>query len=103
MKKLFLVLLVTSGVFYQESQARCNRRHCHRSSAVAGFLGAITGATIAAAAYSEPCYYRNCPQYDFVYPGSPIYTYDYPTYVYSPVYAYPDMRYNIYPSYYFYR
>lgn len=65
---------------------------------LADFLGGITGAT-AAQAYND-CYPVN-PNYDFVYPGVPIYAYDYPTQVYSPVYSYINTRYSVYPSYFF--
>jgi hypothetical protein len=71
-----------------------------RCSRFATFLGAISGAT-AAARYND--YYPVYPQYDFVYPGAPIYAYDYPVQVYAPVYTYTSMRYSVYPSYYYIR
>ncbi len=69
-----------------------------RCSRLATVLGAITGAS-AAAAYND-CYPAN-PNYDFVYPGAPLYAYDYPTQMYSPVYSYINVRYSVYPSYYY--
>lgn len=71
-----------------------------RCSRFASALGAITGAS-AAAAYNER--YPVNPNYDFIYPGAPRYIYDYPTQVYAPVYSYTRMRYSVYPSYYFIR
>lgn len=99
MKKLLLALVITGGSLYQDLEARCHRRYSRGSSLFAGIVGAVAGAAVAAS-IDYPCYYRECPQYDFAYPAAPLFAYDYPTYVYSPVYAYPDMRYSIYPSYY---
>ena len=81
-----------------QTDARCRRRRC-RGSAVAEFLGAVTGSALAASRYSDRCYYREGPPFDFAYPAAPLYAYDYPTYVYSPVYSYTNIRYDIYPSY----
>jgi hypothetical protein len=77
------------------------RRCRSNGAAAAGFFGALTGATLAASAYSDQCYYREGPPYDFYYPGAPIYAYDYPTYIYAPTYADVSIRYSIYPSYYY--
>ena len=93
--KLLLFALLTLSLHID---ARCRRR---RNSVVAGFLGAVTGATIAASAYGDQCYYQDGPQYNYIYAGAPRYVYDYPTYVYSPVYAYNNVRYTSYPSYFF--
>ena len=99
---LGLLSLLSLGLAFSSLEARCRRR-CNRRAAVADFLGAITGATAAARAYSDECYYREGPPYEYIYPGAPIYVYDYPTYVYAPRYAYMDIRYDIYPSYFFRR
>jgi hypothetical protein len=80
------------------ANASLEARRCSRFAA---FLGAVSGAT-AAACYDD-YYYPVYPQYDFVYPGAPIYAYDYPTQVYAPVYAYTSIRYSVYPSYYYIR
>ncbi len=98
--KLLLALLCT-GVAITTIDARCRRRR--RTSVVAGFLGAVTGATLAATAYGDQCYYQDGPAYEFVYAESPRYIYSYPTYVYAPTYSYMHVRHNIYPSYYFRR
>ena len=102
MKKLFAILLITGGALYQNIEARCHRRHSQGSSIFAGIVGAITGAAVAAS-INTPCYYRESPAYEFVYPAAPLYAYDYPTYVYAPVYTYPEMRFTRYPSYYLMR
>ncbi len=68
-----------------------------RCSPLAAVLGTITGAS-AAAEYVDRRPVR--PNYDFVYPGAPIYIYDYPPQVYSPVYSYINTRYSVDPSYY---
>ena len=96
-KKAFFVLI---GVGLVPSLHAQNRQ---REAAVGRFLGALTGATLAEESFGNQCYYQDGPAYLFVYPGAPIYAYDYPTYVYSPIYAYPDMRHAIYPSYFFSR
>jgi len=93
---LALIFSVTTETF---TQSRCRRHRCD-SHIVAGFLGGLTGATLAAASFGDQWYYQDGAAYEYVYPGAPLYAYDYPTYVYSPVYAYSDMRYTTYPSYY---
>lgn len=96
--KAYLMLI---GTFFIMGTITAQPRY--RESAVAQFLGAITGATFAEEAFGNQCYYQDGPAYLYVYPGAPLYAYDYPTYVYAPQYAYPDMRHAIYPSYYFSR
>lgn len=70
------------------------RRCCRRNGgAVAAgmFAGAIAGAAIAGSCDVD-CYgYYDPyvpPAYRVYYPGAPILAYDYPTYKYSPMYAY---------------
>lgn len=94
--KYIMVALLIAGGLYQTTQARCHRR---RRGSIAGFFSAVTGSALAARSYSDRCYYREGPQYDFAYPAAPLYAYDYPTYVYAPVYSYQRVRYSIYPSY----
>jgi hypothetical protein len=73
-------------------------RRCSRSATAAGFIaGALTGAALAGA--MDDMYYTDIPAYNIVYPGMPLYEYDYPTYSYAPVYAYYDTLYTLYPSY----
>ena len=83
--KLLLIILLAQTIQAQ------------RCSPLAEVLSTITG-TRAAAAYMDrrPA----SPNYDFVYPGAPLYAYDYPTQVYSPVYSYINTRYSVSPSYY---
>lgn len=78
-------------------------QRCTRDAAVGRFLSGLTGASLAEDAFGNQCYYQDGPPYLFIYPGAPIYAYDYPTYLYAPMYAYPNMRHAIYPSYFFYR
>lgn len=92
----FLLIALLAGF---DAEARRSRRCCHGGAAAAGFFaGAFTGAALAGA--YDRAYYVDMPTYEMVYPGAPILAYDYPTYVYTPVYAYPDTLYT-YPGYYF--
>ena len=95
-----VILVLFCTAFFVESSVAQDR---HRNAAVGRFLSGLTGAAAANDAFGNQCYYQDGPAYDFIYPGAPIYAYDYPAYVYSPIYAYPDMRHAIYPSYYFTR
>ena len=96
--KRIVILMLLCVVGSSLVEARCHRGR-GSGAALAGFFGAVTGAAIAASAYSDRCYYREGPPFEFAYAGAPIYVYDYPTYMYAPVYASPEMRYSIYPSY----
>ena len=91
--KTNLYLLALTVLVSHSIQAR-------RCSALATILGGITGATAAATYYER---YPVNPNYDFIYPGAPLYAYDYPTQMYSPVYSYINSRYTTYPSYYYMR
>lgn len=73
-----------------------------RGGAIAGgfIAGALIGSALSRNRYYNDCRYRERPPYDYFYPGAPRYAYDYPAYVYSPVYAYSSTRYTVYPSYY---
>ena len=95
---LFFITHLVSGL-----DARCCRRRSGEAAFIGGVLGALTGATIAATAYCDEVYWDAAPAYDFVYRGAPIYAYDYPTYMYAPVYADTHIRYSVYPSYYWRR
>ncbi len=99
MRRVSVLGLLCAVFFIGSSAAQCR----HREAAVGRFLSGLTGAAIANDAFGNQCYYQDGPAYDFIYPGAPIYAYDYPTYVYSPIYAYADMKHEIYPSYYFSR
>lgn len=96
-----LIALAASSTTEARRYYRRNHYH-HRGSSIGsalGFLaGALTGATLAHS--YDSCYYRNMPTYDMVYRGAPLLAYDYPTYAYSPMYAYPGTLYT-YPGYYF--
>jgi hypothetical protein len=98
-RKIVFFLLLSITLFTGSILAQTR----HREAVLTRFLGAITGATLAEEAFGSQCYYHDGPAYLFVYPGAPMYAYDYPTYAYSPLYAYQDMRRAIYPSYFFSR
>ncbi len=98
MKTSYIMLALLSIGTLSIGTSNAQRERC--DNIVARFLGGITGATFAAESYSYKCHYREGPAYDISYPGAPRYAYDYPTYMYSPVYSYMHVRHTIYPSYY---
>ena len=98
MNKIAFVLVVVLGVLAGTNLEA--RRHCCRRGSSGAALGFFAGA-FAGAAIASSCdrnYYVDMPTYDVVYRGAPLLAYDYPTYVYSPMYAYPNTLYT-YPGY----
>ena len=77
----------------QTIDAQCRR---NGTSAFGFLVSSLSGAVLAT--QYDPCEI-DFPTYDITYRGAPRYAYDYPAYIYSPVYAYWNTL-QSYPRYY---
>lgn len=88
---MIMSAVMSAASFVDLEARRCCRGGRGGSVAAGIFAGAIAGAALAGSAdvdYYGYYYPYMEPGYRVIYPGAPIYAYDYPTYKYSPIYSY---------------